>query len=156
MTTSLTEVHLAKRLPFLAREILVLGSIFSVFAVGALLAFLGESWPVILLWELLPLAVLLLCAVWRPSRSAQAAQVLFHGGTGTMALVREIKACDDADEADYEMTLFLKMADEHIEVTHRCSYRCSAAAKRRSGQLYVLTDPQRRTWGVVHSRSALF
>ncbi|GGM85808.1 hypothetical protein GCM10011609_22530 [Lentzea pudingi] len=153
MTTSLTEVHLAKRLPLMGREILVLGSILSALALPALLFFPGTSWQGVLLWELFPLTVLILCAAWRPSLEAKNAQTLFHTGSGTSALVVEIKACDDDF---YEMTLSMEVGRERVVVTHRCGNPCVEAARQRSRQLYVLTHAERRMWGVVHSRSALF
>ncbi|RDI17112.1 hypothetical protein [Lentzea flaviverrucosa] len=145
MTTNPAEVTLTTPGSARAQRIVAGAAIAAVVPAMVWLAFSGQQWWAIVLWELGLLVVLFgLLAIWSTAaESAKETVALRAKGTVVVAEVLDSTAHDDGEGVSHELTLWIPSGGG-FEVHHRCGHY--------SGEqhLRVLVDPVVRTWGVVH------
>jgi hypothetical protein len=110
------------------------------------LAFSGQPWWAIVLWELALLVTLLFCAaIWSSAGSdARDTVALRAKGIVVTADVLESTREDHGESVDHVLKLWIPVRGGGFEVHHRCHHY------EGEQQVRVLVDPASRTWGALH------
>lgn len=151
MTTNPAEVTLTSPGSATAQRVIAGLALSATVAGMAVLAFSGEPWWAILLWELgLLVVVFIMLALWfSAADSAKETVALQAVGTTVLAEVFDKTVFEDSDEVYYELTFWVPLPDGGFQAKHRCS-RTSCSVQEPGGRLTVLVDPKLHTWGIVH------
>lgn len=146
MTTNPAEVTLTSPRSALAQRVVAGFGLAATVAGMVALAFSGEPWWAIVLWELgLLVAVIFCAAIWSSAGSdAQETVALRAKGTVVVAEVLDSTAEDDGDSISHVLRLWIPVSGDGFEVHHRCHHYDGEK------HVSVLVDPVVRTWGVIH------
>ncbi|MEV6235106.1 hypothetical protein [Lentzea sp. NPDC051838] len=151
MTTNPPEVTFTSRKSAVAQRVIAGVSIVAVAAGAIALAFSGEPWWAIALWELgLLVTLMFLLAVFSSARSdADETAALVAAGTKVTGEVMDKTLYDTGDSIYYLLTVSVPLPDGGFEARHRCSQQ-ECKDLEPGGRITVLVDPQTRAWAVLH------
>ncbi|MET9230287.1 hypothetical protein [Lentzea sp. NPDC003310] len=151
MTTSPVEVVLTDRGSARVQRVLAAVTIAASVASGVWLAFSGQAWWAIILWELGLLVVVFgMLALWTTAaESAEQTEALRAAGRAVLGEVTGKTVFDASDAVMYELTLWIPVPGGGFEDRHRCS-RAGCTDVERGGRVTVLLDAATRTWAVIH------
>ncbi|SMC77278.1 hypothetical protein [Lentzea albidocapillata] len=151
MTANPAEVSLTSRGSATVQRVLAGLSIAGVVACMIVLAFSGQPWWAILLWELgMLFVVLIMLAIWGTAGdSAKETAALAAAGTQVLGELTDKSLYDAGDDVYYDLTLWIPLPQGGFSVTHRCS-RAECSSRRPGEKIPMLVDPEVRTWAVFH------
>ncbi|MEU3642102.1 hypothetical protein AB0E59_01880 [Lentzea sp. NPDC034063] len=146
MTANPAEVSLTSPRSATAQRLVSGLALVAVVAGGVAVAFSGEPWWAIVLWEFALLVTAVICAaIWASAgESAKETAALRAKGITVVAEVLDSTAHDDGESVSHALTLWIPASGGGFEVRHHCDHYDGEQ------HLQVLVDPAVRTWGVVH------